>query len=74
MMQSLNLLGLGVFVGFGCICWVCRGCRVCRVCFCGLFVGCCVGLLFLGRVDALSGLGYLWVHLGILSYTFCIIG
>jgi hypothetical protein len=31
-------------------------------------------LLFLGRVDALSGLGYLWVHLGVLSYTFCIIG
>jgi hypothetical protein len=56
------LLGLSVFVGF------------CRVCFCGLFVGCCVGLLFLGRVDALSGLGYLWVHLGALSYTFCIIG
>jgi hypothetical protein len=30
------------------------------VCFCGLFVG--------------SLLGLLWVHLGALSYTFCIIG
>jgi hypothetical protein len=61
------LLGLGVFVGFA-------GVVGFEGFFCGLFVGCCVGLLFLGRVDALSGLGYLWVHLGVLSYTFCIIG
>jgi hypothetical protein len=39
-----------------------------------VLVGCCFGLLLLVLVGALSELGFLWVHLGALSYTFCIIG
>jgi hypothetical protein len=43
-------------------------------CFCGLFVGCCFGLLFLVLLVFLVSLGLFWVHLGALSYIFCIIG
>jgi hypothetical protein len=40
----------------------------------GLFLWIAGRVLLLVLVGALSELGSLWVHLGALSYTFCIIG